>query len=89
MGTIQRVVKLNLLSSDNPGLVDGVSSILFIELKIWCFQRLCMVSLLEKLKCEHLKEVCNGCISSFHYYSVNLRWSSSKKCTQFYISRFN
>jgi hypothetical protein len=34
MGTIQRVVKLNLLSSDNPGLVDGVSSILFIELKI-------------------------------------------------------
>ena len=25
MGTLQRVVKLNLLSSDNPGSVDGVS----------------------------------------------------------------
>ncbi|CAF4361714.1 unnamed protein product, partial [Rotaria sordida] len=24
MGAIQRVVKLNLLSSDNPGLVDGI-----------------------------------------------------------------
>ncbi|CAF3380829.1 unnamed protein product [Rotaria sp. Silwood1] len=33
MGTIQRVVKLNLLSSDNPGLVDGVSFLLFMESK--------------------------------------------------------
>ena len=27
MGTTQRLVKLNQLSADNPGLVDGVSFI--------------------------------------------------------------
>ncbi len=37
MGTIQRVVKLNLLSSDNPGLIDGVNFIVFIEMKIDVF----------------------------------------------------
>ncbi len=60
MGTIQRVIKLNLLSSDNPGLVDGVSFIIFIKSKLMMFsylKRLCMVSLSVKLKCEHLKEV--------------------------------
>jgi hypothetical protein len=31
MGTLQRVVKLNQLSSDNPGLVDGVSLLVFIK----------------------------------------------------------
>jgi hypothetical protein len=34
MGTIQRIIKLNQLSSDNPGSVDGVSFIIFIKLKI-------------------------------------------------------
>ncbi len=34
MGTLQRVIKLNLLSSNNPGLVDGVSFIPFIESKV-------------------------------------------------------
>jgi len=33
MGALQRVIKLNLLSPDNPGLVDGVSFVLFIHLK--------------------------------------------------------
>jgi hypothetical protein len=66
MGTIQRVIKLNLLSSDNPGLIDGVNFIVFIEIKIDVFvffKRLCMVSLLENLRCEHLKEVCHSNIS--------------------------
>jgi hypothetical protein len=34
MGTLQRVVKLNQLSSDNPGLVDGVSFLVFIKQKM-------------------------------------------------------
>ena len=34
MGTLQRVVKLNQLSSENPGLIDGVSSIISIQMKI-------------------------------------------------------
>jgi hypothetical protein len=37
MGLTQRVIKLNLLSSDNPGLIDGVSFIVFIKSKIMMF----------------------------------------------------
>lgn len=35
MGTLQKVVKLNQLSSENPGLIDGVSSIISIQIKIF------------------------------------------------------
>lgn len=38
MGTLQRVVKLNQLSSDNPGLIDGVSTVISIPLKIFPFK---------------------------------------------------
>jgi hypothetical protein len=37
MGLTQRIIKLNLLSSDNPGLIDGVSFIVFIKSKIMMF----------------------------------------------------
>ena len=63
MENIQRVVKLNILSPDNPGLIDGVSLFYFCvfgEESFFFFYRFYMVSLLVKSKCEHLKEVYNN-----------------------------